>query len=205
MDQRLSRYKAAMTEARPGPLKRLAAHLRLRWKSHLANLLLVLLVLAGVQLWQTREVPSGVAPDLPVTLLRPDGSLASTTLAEWRALHPGQAVAIHFWAEWCPICRTEEHSITSLGRDWPVLTVAMQSGDAAKVSATLRQRDLPWITVIDPRGEITRAHGLQAVPAFLVIDGQGRIRTPAVGYTTGIGMRLRLWWVSLESSVAGGR
>ncbi len=186
-----------MTEARPGPLRRLGAHLCLRWKSHFGNLLLLLLVLAGVQLWQTRDVPAGLAPELPLTLLRPDGSLASTTLAEWRALHPGQAVAIHFWADWCPICRTEEHSITRLGRDWPVLIVAMQSGDATKVGATLRQRDLPWPTVIDPRGEITRAHGLQAVPAFLVIDGQGRVRTPAVGYTTEIGMRLRLWWVSI--------
>jgi len=186
-----------MTEARPGPLLRLGAHLCLRWKCHFGNLLL-LLVLAGVQLWQTRDVPAGLAPELPVMLRQPDGSLASTTLAEWRALHPGQAVAIHFWADWCPICRTEEHSITRLGRDLPVLTVAMQSGDAAKVGATLRQRDLPWPTVIDPHGEITRAHGLQAVPGFIVIDGQGRVRTPAVGYTTEIGMRLRLWWVSLS-------
>jgi len=38
---------------------------------------------------------------------------------------------------------------------------------------------------------------LQAVPAFLVLDAIGRVRTPAIGYTTGIGMRLRLWWVSL--------
>lgn len=194
-----------MTESKHSPVHRVCTHLQLSWRSYLANLLLVLLVFTGVQLWQTRDVPSGLAPDLPVTLLQVDGSQASTTLSAWRARHPGQAVVIHFWADWCPICRTEEHSITRLARDWPVLTVAMQSGDAAKVNATLRKRDLPWPTVIDPRGEITRAHGLQAVPAFLLIDGQGRIRTPAVGYTTEIGMRLRLWWVSLRSSVVGGR
>ena len=31
----------------------------------------------------------------------------------------------------------------------------------------------------------------------LVIDGQGRLRSASAGYTTELGMRLRLWWVRL--------
>lgn len=179
-------------------LVRLAHHLRIKWKSYLGHLVL-LLVLTGVQLWQTRHVPSGPAPELAVSVLGADGRLVTTTLSAWRALHPTQPVAIHFWAEWCPICRTEENSITRLGRDWPVLTVAMQSGDASQVRAALRQHDLPWQAVIDPNGDITRAHGFHAVPSFLVVDAKGQIRTPAVGYQTETGMRLRLWWVKLTS------
>lgn len=50
---------------KPPLLVRLARHLRTKWKSYLGNLVLVLVlvVLAGVQLWQTRHVPSGPAPD----------------------------------------------------------------------------------------------------------------------------------------------
>lgn len=178
---------------------RLSHYLRMRWKSYLGNLVLVLVVLLGIQLWQTRRVPSGPAPDLAISIVRADGSLITTTLSAWRALHPTQPVAIHFWAEWCPICRTEENSITRLSHDWPVLTVAMQSGDATQVRAALRKRDLPWQATLDPNGEITRAHGLHAVPSFIVVDTKGQIRTPTVGFTTEIGMRLRMWWVKLTS------
>ncbi|WP_333709665.1 redoxin domain-containing protein [Malikia spinosa] len=180
-------------------LVRLAQQLRIKWKSYLGNLVLLLLLLTGVQLWQTRDVTSGPAPELAVSVLGADGKLVTTTLSAWRALHPAEPVAIHFWAEWCPICRTEENSITRLSRDWPVLTVAMQSGGADQVRATLRQRELPWQAVIDPSGDITRAHGFHAVPSFLVVDAKGQIRTPAVGYQTEMGMRLRLWWVKLTS------
>lgn len=33
--------------------------------------------------------------------------------------------------------------------------------------------------------------------SFLLVDSQGQIRSPTVGCTTEIGMRLRLWWVKL--------
>jgi thiol-disulfide isomerase/thioredoxin len=103
---------------------------------------------------------------------------------------------VHVWADWCPICRAEEGTITTLQGDWPVLTVAMQSGSAAQVAAVLQQRGLPWSAVVDPQGQLSRALGVGAVPAFGVLDAQGRLRLPTVGYTTSWGMRLRLWWVS---------
>lgn len=183
----------------PSRLARWRRHWQLRWKNHLGTVALVAAVVVGMQLWQTRDVPSGPAPDGPVTLLKADGRTVQTTLAAWRRAHPGQPVALHFWAEWCPICRTEEHSITRLARDWPVLTVAMQSGEAAQVQRVLQQRQLPWPTVLDPRGVWAQRHGIKAVPGFVVVDAHGQLRTPSAGYTTEIGMRLRLWWVRLVS------
>lgn len=83
------------------------------------------------------------------------------------------------------------------------MTVAMQSGDAAKVAQVLRQRALPWSAAVDPRSEITSAHGFGAVPAFVVVDAAGQLRAPTVGYTSETGMRLRLWWARLAGAVAG--
>jgi thiol-disulfide isomerase/thioredoxin len=156
----------------------------------------VVLVVLGVQTWQTRGVPATVPMDTPLTVLQPDGQRIITTLAQWRAQHPGQPVALHIWAEWCPICRTEEHSISSLVRDSPVLTIAMQSGPPEAVARVLAQRRLSWTTAIDARGEMARTLGFKAVPAFVVLDATGRLRTPSVGYTSEIGMRVRLWWAS---------
>ncbi|MES2241289.1 MAG: redoxin domain-containing protein [Pseudomonadota bacterium] len=178
-------------------IPRFAAHLRKNWKSHLLNLALLVAIVVAVQAWQTRHVPAGPAPDLAISVLQPDGTTTPTTLAKWRQAHPGQPVALHFWAEWCPICRAEESSVTRLAQDWPVLTVAMQSGPATKVGQVLQQRQLPWQTAVDAQGELTRAFGFQSVPSFVVIDGQGRLRSASAGYTTELGMRLRLWWVRL--------
>jgi thiol-disulfide isomerase/thioredoxin len=163
----------------------------------LGTVLLLVGVLLGVQAWQTRDIPPHW-PDTGALLQVVDaqGAVYNQTLAQWRAAHPGRAVAVHVWADWCPICRAEEGTITTLQGDWPVLTVAMQSGSAAQVAAVLQQRGLPWSAVVDPQGQLSRALGVGAVPAFGVLDAQGRLRLPTVGYTTSWGMRLRLWWVS---------
>lgn len=172
-------------------------HLRGSWKRHLGTALMVLGVFVAVQAWQTRDVPAGQIPDLALTLLQPDGSTTDTTLTAWRAAHPGQPVALHVWAEWCPICRAEEGTVTSLAQDHPVLTIAMQSGPPAVVSRVLRLRQLPWVTAVDPHNEATHTLGFKAVPAFVVIDARGRLRAASVGYTTEPSMRARLWWARL--------
>lgn len=166
---------------------------RVRWRSHLTTLAMMVVALVAAHFWQTRNVPSGPAPDFSaLAVSAQDGAVMS--LAQWRAAHPGQPVALHFWAEWCPICKLEEHSVSRVSRDWPVLTVAMQSGDVTAVRRVLGQRSLSWATVIDPDGSVAASYGFRAVPAFVAIGSDGRIRATSVGYTSEIGMRLRLWW-----------
>ena len=163
-------------------------------KSHLGTLLMVLVLYGGIHAWQTRSVPSGPAPTFTAPAAGPQAASGTIDLASWRAAHPGQAVALHFWADWCPVCRTEEHSVSRIIRDWPLLSVAMQSGNAARVQAVLTKRGLDWHTAIDADGQIAKRYGLASVPALVVIDPQGQIRFAEFGYTSEIGMRLRLWW-----------
>lgn len=165
----------------------------LDWRSHGLTLLMVALIYAGVHLWQTRHLPGGPAPAFSAPLASPH-AISRIDLEPWRTAHPSRAVALHFWAEWCPICRLEEGSISAVQHDWPVLGVAMQSGDAARVQAVLTQRGLAWQTAIDADGSITRRYGLSSVPAFIVLDTQGHIRFAEIGYISETGMRLRLWW-----------
>lgn len=158
--------------------------------SHLLTVLLVVAVFVAVNAWRTRDAPSGVAP--PLAGLLADGQ--PLTLQAWREQHPGRAVALHFWAEWCPVCRAEAHTVTRVMQDHPVLTIAMQSGTRADVARVLKERRLDWPTLVDTDGVITQRYGLPGVPALVVLDAQGRIRFVEVGYTSEIGMRLRLWW-----------
>ncbi len=48
----------------------------------------------------------------------------------------------------------------------------------------------------DPEADIFRKYGFRGVPAFIVIDPSGEIRSISLGYTSEIGLRLRLWRAS---------
>ena len=119
----------------------------------------------------------------------------SFDLKQFQQQHPNQAIALIFWAEWCPICRTEEHSISRLVNDSKlvVIPVATQSGSADEVRRVLNERGYRWNMLLDESGTLLSAFGLAGVPSFLVIDADGRIRHVQTGYTSELGMRVRLW------------
>lgn len=156
-----------------------------RWRRWLIELCILLLVVAGIQWWQTRDAPSGPAPALAGTLL--DGGPVDL------AAERGQPVLVHFWAEWCPICRLEQGSIDALARDHRVISVATSSGDAAAVRAHMQGEGLSFPVLVDEDGALARAWGLSGVPASFVIDPEGRVVHATRGYTTGLGFRIRLW------------
>jgi len=149
----------------------------------------VLLLILGVRAWQQSGVASGPAPALTGVLL--DGK--TVTLAAYA----GRPLLVHFWATWCPVCRAEQGSIDALAHDAAVITVAMQSGDREAVVQHLRKEALSFPVLNDPDGVIAAQWGVRAVPASFVVDGAGQIRYVEVGYTTGIGLRLRLWLAGL--------
>lgn len=164
-------------------------------------LLLFVVVLWGVNAWRTMGVPDE-APDFSGVLIHGDDrSGAHISLAEFRAQHEGNPVALHFWAEWCPVCRTEENSISRLlaDGDIAVLTIATQSGDGDAVFNTLEERELNWPAVLDTDGRILKQYELPGVPSFVVIAPDGSVSSADMGYTSEIGMRLRLWMATLGS------
>ena len=150
---------------------------------------MLLVLIVGIRAWQQSGTASGPAPALAGELL--DGKPVSL------AAFAGRPVLVHFWATWCPICRAEQGSIDALARDVPVITVAMQSGDRDAVVQHLRKEELSFPVLNDPAGEIAAQWGVRAVPASFIVDGAGQIRFLEIGYTTGVGLRLRLWLAGL--------
>ncbi len=166
-----------------------------RWRRWAVEMGIFVTIFVAVQAWMTRDVPAGPAPDF-ATVAADGGPLS---LAAWRAAHPGQAVGVYFWADWCPICTAQQGTIDGVQADHPVLTVAMQSGGAAAVAKVLADRALDWSTAIDADGRIAQSYGLRGVPAFVIVDAAGEIRSVSLGYTIGWGLRARLWWAGLSS------
>jgi len=157
-----------------------------KWRGYALNVLVLVIVVAGIHAWQQRDMVSGAAPALQgLTLTGQPYSLPT---------HPEKPVLVHFWATWCPICRAEQGSIAAIAQDHPnTITVSMQSGMPEEVSRHMREQGIDFPVVNDLDGVLSRAWGVHAVPASFIIAPDGTIRFVEVGYTTGIGLRLRLW------------
>jgi peroxiredoxin len=150
---------------------------------------LVLLVFLAVRAYQTRQLPSGAAPEFSAR----DVNGKPVSLSDYR----GQPVVLHFWATWCGVCRAVEHNIVATADNTPVLTVASLSGTAGEVSRYAQQHGLHYPIVHDPSGALAERFAVRAFPTSFVIDADGKIRHAEVGYTTELGLRFRVWLAAL--------
>ena len=161
------------------------AWLRRRGPRLLLELGVVLIILLALEAYLVRDAASGPAPHIEDVTLK--GEPFNLTDLQ------GQPGVIHFWATWCPVCELEQGMIDGLAAGYPVITIAMQSGSPAEVSEYLRQQGVDYPVINDPDGLLSAQYGVKAVPASFVLDGKGEIRFVTRGYTTGLGLRVRLW------------
>lgn len=160
-----------------------------RWPRWLIEIAIVIAFMAAINAWQTRDAPAGVAPPVNATLL--DGT--PVTLAGYR----GRPLLLHFWATWCPVCDLEQATVADLADDYPVLAIAMDEAPARTVRDYLDGKGIDFPVIHDRDHVISGHYGIRGVPTSFIIDARGRIRFVVKGYTTGIGLRLRLWWTEL--------
>ena len=85
-------------------------------------------------------------------------SLDSTLLPELRvSLIDGtqftpltnKPLLLHFWATWCPTCRTEASNIQSVSEKYEVLTIAIKSGNNKRLKAYMKENNLDFRVVND--------------------------------------------------------
>jgi thiol-disulfide isomerase/thioredoxin len=160
---------------------------RNKWVQRAVFALLLAGVFLGVRAWQQRDMVVGRAPQLDGTTIQGQPvSLGSST----------RPTLVYFWGTWCPVCRLEEGTIEAISADHPVLTVAMQSGSNADLLRYQQERGLKAPVLNDSTGEQAVNWGVRVTPTFFVVDRQGQIRFRETGYTSEIGLRLRLWWAN---------
>ena len=166
---------------------------------------LIVAVILGAQYWQTRDLPEGMAPPLAGVLI--DGSQVKIPGGDPEAGQSkqntgpgvtanGAPTLVVFWATWCPVCSAEEDNIVSVAKDHRVVSVAMQSGDAATVTKHLKERGIVLPVLVDDDGRHAQNWRVRGVPTHFVVDGAGNIRFRVVGYATTWGLKARLWWAA---------
>jgi peroxiredoxin len=148
-------------------------------------LAMIMIASVAVNLYKTWNVKGGTAPALTFTTIN---NIPVMTQPE------DQPMLVHFWATWCPVCSLEQASIESISQDYPVITIAMQSGNADELLPFMQKEDLSFPVIADEDGRISKQWSVTGVPASFVISPEGEIAFVEVGYTSEIGLRARLWW-----------
>jgi len=160
--------------------------LRKRIKELLFFLAVFALLSWGINAWR--------APDLPGTSLPAFRGETLEGVPADRSRVEGKPFLLHFWGSWCPVCRQEAPNIERIAESFPTLTVAVQSGDDRKLRRWMRERGLHYPVLNDPEGRLASRFGIGIYPTTLIYDGNGRLRFAETGYTTTLGLWLRLRW-----------
>jgi len=165
--------------------KRLRANF---WASLAFDVTLLILFFVLVSMWQTRNLPDdSYTPSLELSWL--DDMRADSVMM------PGQVGVVYFFAPWCFYCR---HSIGNLDElvssgqlPWArLVALDYESLDEVRTFLTETGVHLPVLL----GGPQTSADWqIRGFPTYFVIDGDGKIVSRSVGYSTKVGLQVRAW------------
>ncbi|MEA3405245.1 MAG: redoxin domain-containing protein [Pseudomonadota bacterium] len=162
------------------------------WVKNLLTVLIFVIAYLSLRPFMQGEVIHGQIPAIEMETIT--GEYVS--LADIK-----EPTLVHIWATWCPICDVTKGSVESVAEDYQVINIATQSGDDQALLEYAKLNELnPNIIINDYDGKLMQQFGNKAVPADFIIAPGGQIEFVEVGFTSEIGLRLRLWWASLSSS-----
>jgi len=104
---------------------------------------------------------SKLAP--PFTLTSLDG-----TVVDSATLWADQSVLVVFMASWCEPCRDEVPELNALAKTHQVVAIA--SADShADLQRVRRETGITYPILLDDDGAVSKAYGIEAIPASVVV------------------------------------
>ena len=160
-----------------------------RWGKEALWLLLFALLLSTVlDLWRSPALPE----DSPLPVL----TLQDGTRANLQAMSRGRPLLIYYWASWCAVCRFTTPAVEQLWQDGEnVLTVALRSGDNARLQQGMARKGLSFPTHNDEQGTLAARWQVNVTPSFLILK-DGKVVSSTTGWSSRWGLQLRLLWAS---------
>ena len=95
--------------------------------------------------------------------------------------YQGRVLVLHFWASWCPYCRSEISELRELQQQWTSKDVRVMAVSTDQDLETLKrfiaQQRLPYPVIADVEQEssLSDQYGVSGIPVTYVIGRDGRI------------------------------
>jgi peroxiredoxin len=144
--------------------------------------LIALAMLAAAGAARAKAAPNAPAPDF--TLRQLDGP--NLRLGEQR----GRVVMVNFWATWCGPCRIELPHLDKLHvkyRSSGFLLLGVNIDDDPNAAKALASKmGLKFPVLFDSEKKVVAAYDLNAMPATVLIDRDGKVRHLHRGYKDGV-------------------
>lgn len=148
--------------------------------------LIVMTVLANViSLYRSMDLNKESLQALDLKLI--DGSEYS--------LERSKPLLVHIWATWCPTCKLEAANIQRISDHYEVLSIAVKSGSDQELQSYMQENNYTFRVVNDRDGSYAKTFAVAAYPTTFIYDAEQKLRFSEVGYTSTLGLWLRLWWV----------
>ncbi|MGE6441128.1 protein disulfide oxidoreductase [Psychrobacter sp. NPDC078409] len=113
------------------------------------------------------------------------------------AMSHEQPTLVYFWGTWCSVCSFTSPTISKLAADnYPVVTVAVQSGSNQELRSYLDQHQFDFTTINDQQGNIFADWQGQVTPSYVVLEN-GEMIQGLTGIQPLWSLKLRLWLASV--------
>ena len=151
--------------------------------------LILIVILLLFSFYQSRNTPD-LTPKLQEQLI-------TGAQVDLNNLAKQSPVLLYFWGSWCPMCTYTSSTITELAKEYPVISIALSSGDDVQVKNYLTDNHYSFPVINDADGLISNQWGVSATPTFIIINKSGEIAYITTGISTILGLKIRFWLASL--------
>jgi len=163
---------------------------RSRWARRLAEVLLVVVIVGGIQAWRMRDL-------LPADerAAAPAFELVDLQGRPWslEAL-AGRPAVLYFFAPWCGVCAASSPQLRWfdrwMGDEVQLVLVGLDWSNQAELDAYAARHELS-MPVLAAGPQTSADYRIRGYPTYYVLDAKGRIAGRDFGFTTAPGLWLR--------------
>lgn len=158
-----------------------------KYLKEIVSFVIILTILANiVSYYKSTDLNKNRLELTSVTLL--DGSSYS--------IKKEKPLLIHFWATWCPICSVEASNIQTISENFEVITIAVDSASKEEIQSYLEKNHLDFKVIDDFDKQYATKFHISVYPTTFIYDKNKNLVFSEVGYTSTIGLYLRMIWAS---------
>jgi thiol-disulfide isomerase/thioredoxin len=122
------------------------------------------------------------------------------------SLAKGTPHLLFFWATWCAICKSALPEIAAFERERGIPVVAISDEDRGRLDPFFASHTGPFppLVAIDENRQAFLAYAVSGMPTFVLVDGSGKVRSYATGYSPAKGLAVDGWtWSARPQQPAG--